>query len=204
MRHFTEWDDSSLRNWTVCTNTPSGHPKNPAGPRTGRCASASGKTAEREEAASTQAVKRGHQVTMIEVPDKDDDVSFQRWLATGSPMIFPKPRTTTLPTPLESPEIPTRPLPNEGVVPTCIRKDKVTSPTVAMPSTASAKVPEAPHQWLRPFKVDWMLHAIRKARNDNTACAALAVWIYRDKPAKMTNKLLTELRMGRVCQRVTL
>ncbi len=37
--------------------------------------------AERREAASAQAVKRGHQVTMIEVPDDEDDTSFQKWVA---------------------------------------------------------------------------------------------------------------------------
>ncbi|SJL08497.1 uncharacterized protein ARMOST_11861 [Armillaria ostoyae] len=33
------------------------------------------------EAASAQAVERGHQVTCIEVPDEDDDTAFQLWLA---------------------------------------------------------------------------------------------------------------------------
>ncbi|SJK98252.1 uncharacterized protein ARMOST_01513 [Armillaria ostoyae] len=33
------------------------------------------------EAASAQAVNRGHSVTCIEVPDKDDDTAFQLWLA---------------------------------------------------------------------------------------------------------------------------
>ncbi|SJL15199.1 uncharacterized protein ARMOST_18685 [Armillaria ostoyae] len=33
------------------------------------------------EAASAQAVKRGHSVTCIEVPDEDDDTAFQLWLA---------------------------------------------------------------------------------------------------------------------------
>ncbi len=31
---------------------------------------------EKEEAASAQAVKRGHQVTVEEIPDDDDDMSF--------------------------------------------------------------------------------------------------------------------------------
>ncbi|PBK58911.1 hypothetical protein ARMSODRAFT_1027861 [Armillaria solidipes] len=37
--------------------------------------------AERKEAASTQAVKRGHAVTMVKVPDKEDDMVYQVWLA---------------------------------------------------------------------------------------------------------------------------
>ncbi|SJL10869.1 uncharacterized protein ARMOST_14264 [Armillaria ostoyae] len=34
-----------------------------------------------QEAASTQAVNRGHSVTCIEVPDEDNDTAFQIWLA---------------------------------------------------------------------------------------------------------------------------
>ncbi|SJL11270.1 uncharacterized protein ARMOST_14673 [Armillaria ostoyae] len=32
-------------------------------------------------AASAQAVQRGHSVTLIEVPDEDDDMAYQIWLA---------------------------------------------------------------------------------------------------------------------------
>ncbi len=60
------------------------------------------KKAEWKEAASTQAVKRGQQVTMIEVPDDKDNTSFRKWVTNGSP--------TTLPTPPESPKIPTKTL----------------------------------------------------------------------------------------------
>ncbi len=49
---------------------------------------------------------------------------------------------------------------------------------------------------MRPFEVNWTLRAICEARNDNTARAALAVWIHKDKGAEMTNELLTELRLG--------
>ncbi len=143
------------------------------------------KTAEWKEAASTQAVNRGHTVTMIKVPN----VSFQRWLASGSPTISPKQHISVLPTPPESPTTPTRPLPNEGVVPTY----EVISPTVATPSVVSAKVQEVPHRWMRPFKVDWMLRAIHEGRNDNAAHAALAVWIHKDKGNEMTDELMTEL-----------
>ncbi len=45
------------------------------------------RTAERKEAASTQAVERGHQVAMIEVPDKEDNTAYQQWLAKGSPIV---------------------------------------------------------------------------------------------------------------------
>ncbi len=111
-------------------------------------------------------------------------------------MTSPKRRISALPTPPESPKNPNWSLPDKGVTPTCITKDEVISLTVAMPSAASVKVQEVPHQWIRPFEVDWTLHAISKARNDNAACAALAVWIHCDKAAEMTDELLTELRLG--------
>ncbi|SJK99383.1 uncharacterized protein ARMOST_02679 [Armillaria ostoyae] len=39
------------------------------------------KTATGQEAASAQAVNRGHSVTVIEVPDHEDDTAYQIWLA---------------------------------------------------------------------------------------------------------------------------
>ncbi len=121
------------------------------------------KAATGQEAASAQAVKRGHTVTMIEVPDPDDDTTYHQWLSKGSPTISPKARAPALPTPPESPTKMTSPRPNKGVGPTYIPNNEVTSPTVATPSAASAKVREAPHQWMRPFEVDWMLHAVCEA-----------------------------------------
>ncbi len=109
------------------------HPDNSLGYR---------KAEERKEAASTQAVKRGHTVTMIEVPDEEDDASYQKWVASGSPTTPLKRKLAALPTPPESPtslETTSR-LPNEGVGPTCVSRNEVTSPTVAVPSMASAKV----------------------------------------------------------------
>ncbi len=47
--------------------------------------------AEWKEATSAQAVKRGQQVTMVEVPNNEDNTSFQRWIEKGSPTISPKP-----------------------------------------------------------------------------------------------------------------
>ncbi len=92
--------------------------------------------------------------------------------------------------------LPTSPPPDKGGGPTHIPANKVTSPMVATPATASAKVKEVPHQWMRPFEVDWMICVICEAQNDNAACAALAVWIHKDKGTEMTNELLKELQLG--------
>ncbi len=165
------------------------HPNNSSGYR---------EVEERKEAASAQAVKRGPQVTMIEVPDDEDDVSYRKWVASGSPTISPKRKSAEFPTPPDSPTSleTTSPLPNEGVGPTHVSTNEMTSPMVAVPSMANAKVKEVPHQWYRPFEVDWTHRVVCEARNDNAARAALAVWIHKDKGTKMMDELLAELRLG--------
>ncbi len=42
---------------------------------------------DRKEVASAQAMKRGPQLIMIEVPNNEDDTAYQRWLAKGSPVV---------------------------------------------------------------------------------------------------------------------
>ncbi len=54
-------------------------------------------TANEHGSASAQAVKRGHQVAMIEVPDEEDDTTYQWWLAKGSPLVTPTRPVMTLP-----------------------------------------------------------------------------------------------------------
>ncbi len=110
-----------------------------------------------QEAASAQAVNRGHTVTMIEVPNEEDNTAYQRWLQKGSLMVSLKRVTTRLSTLPESLKNLTRPLPSKGVVPNCIRKKEVTSPMVATSPATGAKAKEAPHQWMPPFQVDWTL-----------------------------------------------
>ncbi len=100
-RSFAMGDDTYKSRISQTTDSPEHHSKTRK-TRTIGCTMALMKTATGQEAASAQMVKRGHQVTMIEVPDEDNDVSFQRWLATGSPITSPKPHTTTLPTPPNS------------------------------------------------------------------------------------------------------
>ncbi|SJL15215.1 uncharacterized protein ARMOST_18701 [Armillaria ostoyae] len=59
------------------------------------------------EAASTQAVNRGHPVTCIEIPDEDDDTAFQLWLA--------KERTPTIAKKEATSDKPARPSPTKSV-----------------------------------------------------------------------------------------
>ncbi len=163
-RSFDVLDGRKPKAGRACPDNPSGHHG----------------AEERKEAASAQAVKRGPQVTMVEVPDDDDDTAYRRWIQKGNPDTLD----------------PTSRLPNKGVGPTYVTKEEVTSPTVAAPTRASAKVQEAPHRWFRPFEVDWTLRAVCEARTDNAARTALAVWIHKDKGAALTDELLAELRLG--------
>ncbi len=61
------------------------------------------RTADEHGSANAQAVKRGHQVAMIEVPDEDDNTAYQRWLTKGSPIVTPTRPVAMLPTPPDSP-----------------------------------------------------------------------------------------------------
>ncbi len=118
-------------------------------------------TAEEHGPASTQAVKRGHQVAMIEVPDEDDDTAYQRWLAKGSPIVTPTRPVATLPTPPDSPIQIGRTYTDGQTYQDWQTQGKVTSPMVVAPSAASAKVQEVPRQgWMKPLLADWTLRNV--------------------------------------------
>ncbi|SJL06853.1 uncharacterized protein ARMOST_10195 [Armillaria ostoyae] len=51
-------------------------------------------------------------------------------------------------------------------------------------------------KWYKPFEVDWTLHAVCEARNNNAARAALYVWTHVDRVPELTPELLSELRKG--------
>ncbi len=116
------------------------------------------RTADEHRSASAQAVKRGHQVAMIEVPDKDDDTAYQRWLAKGSPIVTPTRPVATLPTPPDSPIQIGQTYTDGQTYHDWQAQGKVTSPTVVAPSAANTKVREVPRQgWMKPLSVDWTL-----------------------------------------------
>ncbi len=154
-------------------------------------------TAEEHGSASAQAVKRGHQVAIIEVPDEDDDTAYQRWLAKGSPIVTPTRPVATLPMPPDSPIQIGRTYTDGQTYQDWQTQGKVTSPTVVAPSTANAKVPEVPRQgWMKPLSVDWTLRNVQEARSDNAARAQLVLWMHKDRLGELTDELLEELRIG--------
>ncbi|SJL08165.1 uncharacterized protein ARMOST_11528 [Armillaria ostoyae] len=109
------------------------------------------------EAASAQAVQRGHSVTCIEVPNEEDDTAFQLWLAKEQVPVIAK----------------------KGDEPSSVPPVEKDSP-----------------RWFKPFEVDWTLHAICEAQNDNAARAALFIWMHQDRIPKLTEDLLSKLCKG--------
>ncbi|SJL17084.1 uncharacterized protein ARMOST_20626 [Armillaria ostoyae] len=75
---LVEANQTNLRSPIAPGNVDEERPSKAAGDAN---ATATKKTAAGQEAASAQAVNRGHSVTCIEIPDEDDDTAFQLWLA---------------------------------------------------------------------------------------------------------------------------
>ncbi len=98
------------------------------------------RTAAGQEAASTQVVERGPQVTMIKIPDEEDNTAYQRWLAKGSPLVTPTRRVVTLPMPPDSPIQIGRMYTDSQTYQDWQNQGKVTSPTVVEPPAADTKV----------------------------------------------------------------
>ncbi len=134
---------------------------------------------------------------MIEVPDEDEDTAYQRWLAKGSPIVTPTRPVATLPMPPDSPIQIGRTYTDGQTHQDWHAQGKVTSPTVVAPSTANAKVREAPRQvWMKLLSVDWTLRNVQEARSDNAAHAQLVLWMHGDRLGELTDELLEELRLG--------
>ncbi len=55
----------------------------------------------------------------------------------------------------------------------------VTSPTVIEPSWVDVKAEKVPHEWLKPFGVEWTLHRIQEAKTESEVKAILKNWIYK-------------------------
>ncbi|SJL16284.1 uncharacterized protein ARMOST_19804 [Armillaria ostoyae] len=100
-----------------------------------------------KEAASAQAVQRGHSVTLIEVPDQDDDTAFQIWLAKEQIPAMAKKEATS----------------DEPAQSSAMGNERSSDP----PTKSD------PSRWYKPFEVDWTLCTVCEARNDNAAVPEL-------------------------------
>ncbi|SJL00662.1 uncharacterized protein ARMOST_03975 [Armillaria ostoyae] len=110
-----------------------------------------------QEVASAQAIKRGHSVVMIEVPDQEDDTSFvlqqNKVAATDADACGPSPKRKS---PLMEKEA-ERPLGND------------TSVSKGQEAAKHAPLTEAPQEWLKPFETEWTWRAIKDAKNESSA-----------------------------------
>ncbi|SJK99893.1 uncharacterized protein ARMOST_03204 [Armillaria ostoyae] len=121
------------------------------------------KTAKGQEAVSVQTVKRGHKVTLIEVPNEEDDTSFvlyqRKVAATDADACRPSLKRES---PLKEREA-EHPISNDPL------RSEDQEAVKHMP-------PMVQTRWLKPFEVDWTLRAIQGARNNNATHAVLFVW----------------------------
>ncbi len=155
-------------------------------------------TADEHGSASAQAVKRGHQVAMIEVPDEDDDTAYQRWLAKGSPLVTPTRPVATLPTPPDSPIQIGRTYTNgqtyQGLAEP--KQGDLTNGSWRL-QRPTRRFERSPRQgWMKPLSADWTLRNVQNARSDNAARAQLLLWMHKDRLGELTDELLEELRIG--------
>ncbi len=120
--------------------------------------------AEGQEAASAQAVERGHQVTLTEVPDDEDTTSF---------MMNKKANLTTpLETAVTSPTV---------VEPLQVDAKAREAPQLSRTYTSG----ESYHEWLKPFGAEWTLRGIIQARTESEAKAILKNGFTRHEQRKL-------------------
>ncbi|SJL08820.1 uncharacterized protein ARMOST_12191 [Armillaria ostoyae] len=135
-----------------------------------------------QEVASAQAIKRGHSVVMIEIPDEEDDTSFIRQqnkvAATNADTCGPSPKRKS---PLMEKEA-EHPIGNDTSVSKGREAAKHAPPTVA------------PQEWLKPFETEWTWRAIKDAKDESSARAILLNWIHKTRVEEVVDNLLEGLR----------
>ncbi|SJL16754.1 uncharacterized protein ARMOST_20283 [Armillaria ostoyae] len=135
-----------------------------------------------QEVASAQAIKRGHSVVMIEIPNEEDDTSFIRQqnkvAATDADACGPSPKRKS---PLMEKEA-ERPIGNDTSVSKGREAAKHAPPTVAS------------QEWLKPFETEWTWRAIKDAKDESSARAILLNWIHKTRAEEVVDNLLEGLR----------
>ncbi|SJL17403.1 uncharacterized protein ARMOST_20953 [Armillaria ostoyae] len=135
-----------------------------------------------QEVASAQAIKRGHSVVMIEVPDEEDDTSFtlqqNKVAATDADACGPSPKQKS---PLMEKEA-EHPIGNDTSVSKGREAAKHAPPMVA------------PQEWLKPFETEWTWRAIKDAKDESSARAILLNWIHKTRAEEVVDNLLEGLR----------
>ncbi len=124
-----------------------------------------------QEAASAQAVHRGHKVEMSEVTDQDDNTSF---------MMNMKSKLTTpidIETAVTSPTV---------VEPSQVDATAKEAPQLSRTYTSGKTYSE----WLKPFGAEWTLHSIVQAKTESEAKAILKNWIHKARVEEVVDNMI--------------
>ncbi len=131
--------------------------------------------AEGKEAASTQAVHRGHKVEMSEVADQDDNTSF---------MMNMKSKLTT-------------PIDIETAVtsPTVVEPSQVDATVKEAPQLSRTYTSgETYSEWLKPFGAEWTLRGIVQPKTESEAKAILKNWIHKARAEEVVDNMIEGMR----------
>ncbi len=129
--------------------------------------------AEGQEAASAQAVERGHQVTLTEVPDDEDVTSF---------MMNKKANLTP-------------PLETAVTSPTVVEPSQVDATAKEAPQLSRTYTSgETYHEWLKPFGAEWTLRGIVQAKTESEAKAILKNWIHKARAEEVVDDMIEGMR----------
>ncbi len=124
-----------------------------------------------QEAASAQAVQRGHKVAMSEVPDQDDNTSF---------MMNMKSKLTS---PIDIETVVTLPL---VVEPSRVDVTAEEAPQLSHTYTSGKTYSE----WLKPFGPEWTLRGIVQAKTESEAKAILKNWIHKVQAEEVMDHMI--------------
>ncbi len=128
-----------------------------------------------QEAASAQAVQRGHKVTMSEVQDQDDNTSF---------MMNMKNRLTP-------------PLDIDAAVtsPTVVESSRIDATAKEAPQLSRTYTSgETYSEWLKPFGAEWTLRGIVQAKTESEAKAILKNWIHKARAEEVVDDMIEGMR----------
>ncbi len=124
-----------------------------------------------QEAASAQAVQRGHKVTMSEVQDQDDNTSF---------MMNMKSKLTS---PIDIETAVTSPM---VVEPSRVNATAKEAPQLSHTYTSG----ETYSEWLKPFGAEWTLRSIVQAKTESEAKAILKNWIHKARAEEVVDDMI--------------
>ncbi len=137
--------------------------------------SATDQKAAGQEAASAQAVQRGHNVAMSEVPDQDDTTSFM--MNMKSKLMSP----IDIDTAVTSPTV---------VEPSRVDATAKEAPQLSRTYTSG----ETYSEWLKPFGAEWTLCGIVQAKTESEAKAILKNWIHKARAEEVVDDMIEGMR----------